>query len=83
MGSKNNPAARGTAGGIKKSKRQSSESLCFYVGKYAGHGNYMAGQFEDGKMIDSFWRCQHRLRISFQIRRRKHNFNCAQARARA
>ena len=51
MGSKNNPAARGTAGGIKKINGKVVKPV-FYVGKYAGHGNYMAGQFEDGKMIE-------------------------------
>ena len=52
MGSKNNPAARGTAGGIKKLGGKVVKPV-FYVGKYTGHGNYMAGQFEDGKMIES------------------------------
>lgn len=52
MGSKNNPAARGTAGGIKKINGKVVKPV-FYVGKYAGHGNYMAGQFEDGKMIEA------------------------------
>ncbi len=52
MGSKNNPAARGTTGGIKKLGGKVVKPV-FYVGKYAGHGNYMAGQFEDGKMIES------------------------------
>ena len=52
MGSKNNPAARGTTGGIKKIGGKVIKPV-FYVGKYAGHGNYMAGQFEDGKMIMS------------------------------
>lgn len=50
MGSKNNPAARGTAGGIKKLNGKVVKPV-FYVGKYAGHGNYMAGQFEDGSII--------------------------------
>lgn len=52
MGSKNNPAARGTAGGIKKIKGKVVKPV-FYVGKYAGHGNYMAGQFEDGTLIQA------------------------------
>lgn len=52
MGSKNNPAARGTAGGIKKLGGKVVKPV-YYVGKYAGHGNYMAGQFEDGKMIET------------------------------
>lgn len=50
MGSKNNPAARGTAGGIKKIGGKVVKPV-YYIGKYLGHGNYMAGQFEDGKMI--------------------------------
>ena len=52
MGSKNNPAARGTVGGIKKVGGKVVKPVS-YIGKYAGHGNYMAGQFETGQMIES------------------------------
>ena len=52
MGSKNNPAARGTTGGIKKLGGKVVKPV-YYVGKYAGHGNYMAGQFDNGQMIES------------------------------
>ena len=46
MGSKNNPAARGQAGGIKKVKGKTIKPV-YYIGKYAGHGNYIAA-LEDG-----------------------------------
>ena len=50
MGSKNNPAARGSAGGIKKIGGKVIKPVK-YIGKYVGHGNYIAGQFEDGTMV--------------------------------
>lgn len=50
MGSKNNPAARGQAGGIKKVKGKTVKPVK-YLGKYAGHGNYIAAQFESGELI--------------------------------
>lgn len=52
MGSKNNPAARGTAGGIKKINGKVVKPVK-YIGKYIGQGNYIAGQFEDGTLIES------------------------------
>jgi hypothetical protein len=52
MGSKNNPAARGKAGGIKKVGGKIVKPVLF-VGKYVGKASYMAGQFEDGKMVMS------------------------------
>ena len=52
MGSKNNPAARGKAGGIKKVGGKIVKPVLF-VGKYVGKARYMAGQFEDGKMVMS------------------------------
>ncbi len=50
MGSKNNPAARGSAGGIKKIKGKVIKPVK-YVGKHVGHGNYIAGMFEGGEMV--------------------------------
>lgn len=50
MGSKNNPAARGGQNGTKKVNGKVVKPV-FYMGKYVGQSNYMAGQFEDGKMI--------------------------------
>ena len=50
MGSKNNPAARGKAGGIKKVGGKIVKPV-LYIGKHVGHANYMAGQFETGQMV--------------------------------
>lgn len=50
MGSKNNPAARGKAGGIKKVGGKIIKPV-LYIGKYVGQANYMAGQNESGQMI--------------------------------
>ncbi len=50
MGSKNNPAARGQAGGIKKVKGKIVKPVK-YLGKYAGHGNYIAAQYESGELL--------------------------------
>ena len=52
MGSKNNPAARGQAGGIKKVKGKTVKPVK-YIGKYAGHGNYIAAMFETGELLMS------------------------------
>ena len=52
MGSKNNPAARGTAGGIKKIGGKVVKPFK-YIGKHAGHGNYMAAMFDGGEVIMS------------------------------
>ncbi|PIR31569.1 MAG: hypothetical protein COV36_08130 [Alphaproteobacteria bacterium CG11_big_fil_rev_8_21_14_0_20_44_7] len=52
MGSKNNPAARGTAGGVKKIGGKPIKPVK-YIGKYVGHGNYIAGQTEAGQLIES------------------------------
>jgi hypothetical protein len=50
MGSKNNPAARGKAGGIKKVGGKIIKPVLF-IGKYVGQANYMAGQNETGQML--------------------------------
>lgn len=52
MGSKNNPAARGSAGGVKKVGGKVVKPVK-YVGKYIGHGTYIAGQFDDGQMVET------------------------------
>lgn len=50
MGSKNNPAMRGKAGGIKKVGGKIVKPV-LYIGKHLGQANYMAGQFESGQMV--------------------------------
>lgn len=52
MGSKNNPAARGIAGGKKKVNGKEIKPV-LYVGKYVGNGNFIAGQNDGGQMIES------------------------------
>lgn len=52
MGSKNNPAARGTAGGIKKINGKVVKPVK-YIGKHIGQGNYIAGQFESGELVET------------------------------
>lgn len=44
MGTKNNPKNRGIEGAKKMLKGKELEPVMYY-GKYAGHGNYMAGRF--------------------------------------
>ena len=52
MGSKNNPAARGSAGGIKKVGGKVVKPVK-YVGKYVGQGSYIAGQFDSGQLVEA------------------------------
>lgn len=52
MGSKNNPAARGTAGGVKKINGKVVKPIK-YVGKYVGHGTYIAGNVEGSGLVET------------------------------
>lgn len=47
--SKNNPANRGKAAQGKSYDGKKVKPV-MYIGKSAGHGNYMAVQFEDGNI---------------------------------
>ena len=51
MGTKNNPKNRG--GVAKKTVNGKEVKPVYYMGKRAGHGNYIAGQFDSGDMICS------------------------------
>lgn len=50
MATKNNPQNRGENTGVKKVNGKEIKPV-FYIGKHLGHGNYMAGQSENGQMI--------------------------------
>lgn len=50
MGTKNNPNNRG-AGVTKKMVDGKEVKPVYYMGRSLGHGNYMAGQFDNGQMI--------------------------------
>lgn len=50
MGTKNNPQNRGEDLGVKTVGGKVVKPV-FYIGKNLGHGNYMAGQYDNGQMI--------------------------------
>ena len=54
--SKNNPEKRGKSTVLRKYQGQTVKPV-YYFGKHKGHGNYIAAQYEDGKLaVDAYGR---------------------------